>query len=255
MKAHAYLFVALVSCLQEAGAGVTYPDGNKKAVIFSFDDGLEQDKKLVELLNQYSLVGTFNLSSGLFSQNALWLKDFLGETSRYVARENVASLYVKHEIASHSHTHPVLPNLKHNDVKYQVEKDKSLLSELVSYPVVSFAYPLGAYDDATIEVIKAAGFTNARTVQSTNSFTLPSNLFEWHPTVHHSQALTLANEYVDLNSDELTVFMVWGHSWEFDQNLPKNNWDYFEAVLQALAGKDDIWYTSAGEFARFYNAK
>ena len=90
MKAHTVLFIALASCFQEAGAGVTYPDGNKKAVIFSFDDGLEQDKRLVELLNQYGLVGTFNLSSGLFSQNALWLTDFLGETSRYVARENVA---------------------------------------------------------------------------------------------------------------------------------------------------------------------
>lgn len=194
------------------------------------------------------------MSSGLFSQNALWLTDFLGEPSQYVARENVASLYAKHEIASHSHTHPVLPNLNHSDAKYQVEKDKTLLSELASYPIVSFAYPLGAYNDATIEVVKAAGFTNARTVKSTNSFTLPSNLFEWHPTVHHSEALLLAKEYVELNKVELTVFMVWGHSWEFDQNSPKNNWNYFESVLQELADKDDIWYTTAGEFAVFYNA-
>ncbi|MFZ8167654.1 hypothetical protein ACO1HB_02375 [Alteromonas macleodii] len=40
MKAHTFLFIALASCFQEAEADVTYPNGSKKAVIFSFDDGL-----------------------------------------------------------------------------------------------------------------------------------------------------------------------------------------------------------------------
>jgi len=63
----------LISNLQLAHADLTYPDGNKKAIIFSFDDGLVQDHRLVELLNKYNLVGTFNLSSGLLAKDAPWL--------------------------------------------------------------------------------------------------------------------------------------------------------------------------------------
>ena len=36
----------------------------KKYFTLSFDDGLEQDKKVLELMKKYGLRGTFNLNSG-----------------------------------------------------------------------------------------------------------------------------------------------------------------------------------------------
>ena len=39
-------------------------NGKKKAVTFSFDDGVEQDIRLVDMLNRYGLKATFNLNSG-----------------------------------------------------------------------------------------------------------------------------------------------------------------------------------------------
>ena len=36
-----------------------------KAVTFSYDDGVEQDIRLIEILNTYGLKCTFNLNSGL----------------------------------------------------------------------------------------------------------------------------------------------------------------------------------------------
>ena len=38
----------------------------KKYFTLSFDDGLEQDKKVLALMKKYGLKGTFNLNSGMF---------------------------------------------------------------------------------------------------------------------------------------------------------------------------------------------
>lgn len=253
MKTICLLTLLLISSLHLALADLTYPDGNKKAIIFSFDDGLVQDHRLVELLNKYNIVGTFNLSSGLLAKDALWLENILGSPGQYIEHGQVPALYGEHEIAAHSYSHPVLTDLNANEAKIEISKDRELLSNIASYPVNSFAYPLGGYNEAVMELVKRAGFTNARTVKNTYSFSLPTDLFEWHPSAHHSDALPFAKEYTKLETDELTVFMVWGHSWEFDQNLPNNNWDYFESLLQILSERDDVWYTTAGQFAAFYN--
>ena len=42
-----------------------FPGGKHKALTFSFDDGRKEDRRLVELFNQYGIKGTFNLNSGL----------------------------------------------------------------------------------------------------------------------------------------------------------------------------------------------
>lgn len=43
-----------------------YPGGLTKALTFSYDDGVEQDMRLVKLLDDHGMKGTFNLNSGLF---------------------------------------------------------------------------------------------------------------------------------------------------------------------------------------------
>ena len=43
-------------------------NGKKKAITFSFDDGMVEDIWLVNLFKKYGLKGTFNINSGLFSQ-------------------------------------------------------------------------------------------------------------------------------------------------------------------------------------------
>ena len=38
--------------------------GKKKAITFSYDDGVTQDERLISLFNKYGLKCTFNLNSG-----------------------------------------------------------------------------------------------------------------------------------------------------------------------------------------------
>ena len=41
-------------------------NGKKKAITFSFDDGVSQDAALIEILDRYGLKATFNINSGFF---------------------------------------------------------------------------------------------------------------------------------------------------------------------------------------------
>ena len=45
-----------------------FPKGKRKAFTLSYDDGIQQDRKLVTLLDTYHIKATFNLNPGLFGQ-------------------------------------------------------------------------------------------------------------------------------------------------------------------------------------------
>ena len=45
-----------------------WPEGKRKAFTLSYDDGIEQDRRLVRMMNERKVRGTFNLNSGLFGR-------------------------------------------------------------------------------------------------------------------------------------------------------------------------------------------
>ena len=45
-----------------------FPGGRRKAFTLSYDDGIRQDKRFVEILDRYGLKATFNINSGLFDE-------------------------------------------------------------------------------------------------------------------------------------------------------------------------------------------
>lgn len=46
-------------------------NGKRKAVTFSYDDGVTQDQRLIALLGKYGLKAIFNINSGLLCP--IWL--------------------------------------------------------------------------------------------------------------------------------------------------------------------------------------
>ena len=74
-------------------------NGKLKAVTFSYDDGVEQDRRLVEIFGRYGMKATFNLNSGLMSKNSTFMqKDIL---VRRINKTDIKDLYDGHEIAVH----------------------------------------------------------------------------------------------------------------------------------------------------------
>lgn len=43
----------------------------EKLFTVSYDDGTEQDCRIIALMEQYGIKGTFNISSGLFGKKAI----------------------------------------------------------------------------------------------------------------------------------------------------------------------------------------
>lgn len=50
-----------------SGLIMRFPKGKAKALTLSYDDGVEQDIRLMDIMDKNGLKGTFNLNSGLFA--------------------------------------------------------------------------------------------------------------------------------------------------------------------------------------------
>ena len=95
-------------------------NGKKKAVTFSFDDGVTQDIRLIEIFNKYGLKGTFNLNSGFLGLNGTL--DRNGRIVRHdkIAADKIKEAYKGHEVAVHTLTHPNLTGLEDAEIIRQV---------------------------------------------------------------------------------------------------------------------------------------
>lgn len=217
-----------------------------KAVTFSYDDGVTQDKRLIELFDKYGLRATFNLNSALLGNPGELVRDEVRISHTKNNPEDIKEIYKNHEVAVHTLHHPRLPTLSDEEVIREVEEDRIRLSELVGYEVVGMAYPCGGVnnDDRVAEVIKNnTGVKYSRTITSSHSFDLQENLYRFNPTVyHHAEfdlAFDMAKEFIAMECDSPKIFYIWGHAYEFDI---QNTWDKMEELCKLLSGHDDIFY-------------
>lgn len=215
-----------------------YPDGKSKALTFSYDDGVVQDKRLVRIFDEYSLKGTFNLNSKMIKERDSYERN--GIVIRRLSEDEVQKSYTKHEIATHSYSHPFLTKLHDKNIADEIRLDKLGLETLTDNIIRGHAYPFGAYDDRVIKILAENFIDYARTTVSTNSFNLPTDFMKWHPTCHHNShdLFDICDKFLSINQDG-ALFYIWGHSYEFDLD---DNWDIIEKLCKKLSSDDDIWY-------------
>ena len=96
----------------------------KKAITFSYDDGVTQDIRLIELMNKYGLKSTFNINSELLGQKGILIRNENRISHYKVHPEDVKYIYEGHEIAAHTLTHPNLTKQDDQEVIRQVDKDR-----------------------------------------------------------------------------------------------------------------------------------
>ena len=81
-----------------------FKDQNKKkAVTFSYDDGVTQDIRLIELLNQYGLKCTFNLNSETLGKKGTLTRVGKRISFYTIHPEDVKYIYDGHEVAVHTY--------------------------------------------------------------------------------------------------------------------------------------------------------
>lgn len=224
-------------------------NGKLKAVTFSFDDGVTQDRRLVELFNRYGLKATFNLNSDFLGTENQLVRNGVQVRHDKVDASEVKSLYQGHEVAVHTLTHPDLTKLSEEEVIRQVEEDRKALSALCGYEVVGMAYPYGTCDKRTAQIIKNnTGVKYSRTVVSTHSFDVQTeDMLIFNPTVYYVEPCLeeIVDAFLALETDKPQLLYIWGHAYEMDAKYI--SWEAFERICEKLSGKDDIFYGTNAE--------
>jgi len=219
-----------------------FPGGRSKALTLSYDDGVIEDRRLVEIFNKHGLRGSFHLNSGNLGR----------ETN--LAPKEIAALFAGHEVSAHSVTHPFLDQLPPAAIIRELSEDRQRLEELCGYPVRGMSYPFGTFNDQVLALLPSIGIKYSRTVLSTGHFNVPDNFLAWHPTLHHkANLLETAQKFLDAPawSPRMKLLYVWGHSYEFRND---NNWELMEQFGAKIGGRADIWCATNIEIADYLQA-
>lgn len=118
----------------------------KKYFTLSFDDGLEQDKRVIQLMRQYGLKGTFNLNAGLLGTRGevkglgtfsfqdcpegvkhKWPFSYVQHNR--IPQDEVRQVYEGMEIATHGFRHEPLGAVSEDEMRASVDPDKTALEK------------------------------------------------------------------------------------------------------------------------------
>jgi peptidoglycan/xylan/chitin deacetylase (PgdA/CDA1 family) len=222
-------------------------NGKKKALTFSFDDGVTQHERLIAMLDRYGMHATFNINSGFFGGKNELIRNGVAVRHDKLSAEEARRVYAGHEVAAHTLTHPNLTACSDAEIIRQVEQDRLALSELAGYEVIGMAYPCGGVnnDDRVADIIKNhTGVAYCRTITNTDSFDQQENLYRFNPNVYHimefDRLMEMGQRFIEMKPDKPQIFYIWGHSYEMDYH--PGDWERLEEFFRLISNHDDIFY-------------
>lgn len=149
LQSDGYTFITMRELGSVLDGSGTLPS---KPIVLTFDDGHRDFyTDIYPLLKKYNIKVTAYIVPG-----------FLGGTD-FMDPDQVQEISDSGlvEIGAHTINHAYLKNLDISRVKKEVAVSKIMLQDEFHVPVVSFAYPYGAFDQQAIDVVKESGFSTA----------------------------------------------------------------------------------------------
>ncbi len=202
-------------------------------IIQSWDDGIVDDIKLVEILRKYGATATFNLNIQLNEQKRVWGWKYGEKDVWRLGLNEMVAIYDGFEIASHSLTHPCLTECSPPKLKDEVEKSRLILQDMFNQPINGFCYPFGDYNQTVKDSLRTAGYTHARGVLHSGSFFPPEDPFEFGPHCHFLDK-DFWIKYDNCLAMNSPIFFFWGHSYEI---LNTKMWHDFEGNINRLSSE------------------
>ena len=100
-----------------------FPGGKAKALTLSYDDGVEQDIRLIEIMKANGLKGTFNINTGCYAAEGTVYPE--GQIHRRMSKSLAKKTYLDSgmEVAVHTLTHPYLEWEAENVCAYDIPTD------------------------------------------------------------------------------------------------------------------------------------
>ena len=239
----------------------------KKYFTLSFDDGLEQDKKVLELMKKYGLRGTFNLNSGMFGLQGEvkgigtfsfqdceagirhhWPFSYVPHNR--IPEDEIRDVYAQMEVATHGYRHEPLGKVNDSTMQRSVNQDKEILERLTGKQILGHAYAHGSTSPAVEQHLKAQGYLYARAVLPSGGFEYPENPLNFRPSssLIMGNTMKLVKKFLEAEADDRDLLLyLWGHSYEMDYGKGAASWDGLERLFAAVAGREDIIYCTNSE--------
>ncbi len=237
-----------------------FPGGKEKTVTFSYDDGCPQDLRFAQVMDSYNMKCTFNFNGNeMRAERALRTED----VQAYILDKG-------HEIAVHGQFHrpegtlrPIEGIREVLDNRLELERRYGIIVRGMAYPGTGVRrFSNGANYEMVKQYLTELDIAYARSLNGDNDeFNMPRDWHNWVPTAHHNNPniLAYADAFTALdikNGKTLSLryprlFLVWGHTREFDQ---KDNWDHLDALCQKLANREDTWYATNLEICEYVKA-
>ncbi len=137
-----------------------------RTAVLTFDDGYADNFDYgFEVLLEYRMRATWFVVTQDIGRRSSWLnpkntpKPMLSiEQLRQMAEAGM-------EIASHTRTHPHLPELDPQSLWQEVSDSKKELEDSVGDSVISFAYPYGKFNENCVAAVRNAGYRVACTAR------------------------------------------------------------------------------------------
>lgn len=216
-------------------------------IVQCWDDGVEDDIRLCELLRARGARASFNLNPGLHGRGRgpAWRYNDCKNVRR-LAKSELAVTYDGFTIANHSATHPWPTKIPPSEWRSEVFDARKELQDIFGQPVLGFAYPYGDSNPAVAETVREAGHVYARSCGNLTPCFPPADPMAFSPDRHHAAA-DFWDRYEQAKAAGSPVFYFWGHSYEF---VTGDDWAAFDAKLVGFnADPDAIWADLPSLFA------
>jgi peptidoglycan-N-acetylglucosamine deacetylase len=228
-----------------------------KLITTSWDDGHPLDFRIAELLDKYGLQGTFYIPRHNGPQKMM-TEGQVQELSRHF------------EVGGHTLNHVWLNRASENIWQAEIEGSRTWLKDVTGTAPVSFCFPGGVYNAASLNAVFHFGYRQARTTELLStaepaaSHLLPTSLqvyqhsnityakhlakrHKWKKLLHKlfktpaTDLVTLTQYHLDKIEQEGGCFHLWGHSWEIEG---LGLWKKLEDLLRVLSQRQHFTFAT-----------
>jgi peptidoglycan/xylan/chitin deacetylase (PgdA/CDA1 family) len=221
----------------------------------SVDDGYPLDMRMAELLSKHRLNGSFFMPI----RNS--------EGFEVLSDTQIREIGARFEVGSHTYSHCYLNRVGITEARSQIMEGKKQLEDVLGKAIAGFCYPGGKHRQRDVELVKAAGFTYARTTMNlcfdpgAEPFEMPTTV-QFYPhdravyfrnfaasgswlkrldglrlAVRHRQWIVRLYALFDYGCQHGGTFHLWAHSKDIDE---LGAWQEFDRFLYYVATRVPI---------------